>query len=459
MELNKEIKDKLLSYQVNHTTKLINIIKKNTTALDASDTGTGKTYSAIALCKQLDLHPIIICPKSVLFTWRKVCEFFNVQPFFIVNYETIRMGKYYLDYKRGKCPYIKLIMKDDLQTFEWKLPDNSKKKLIFIFDEVHKCSEVSTNNGQLLFAAKQSELPMLILSATIADSPLKFKLFTYVLNFIDPSNVKEDNIDFEKYMRIVNSWLFKHSKIMQRIHAMLYYERASRMRLDDIKDVFPSTQISAIPYNLGKERETEIENQYKIIADSLDDLKDKSKRDKSNPLVRMLRAHQKIELIKVPLFVELANDFMHNGYSVVIFVNFTQTLKLLQKMLLVKCVIHGGQTEQQRSKMIQDFQDNNFNILVANIKSGSSGISLHDLHGGHPRASILSPTWNSVDLIQALGRVHRANGKTVSIQRIVYIANTVEERIADKVREKIKNTDAINDGDLDLKKIIYEKKK
>ncbi len=42
--LNKNIDDKLLVYQKDHTRNLITVLKKNKTALDASDTGTGKTY-------------------------------------------------------------------------------------------------------------------------------------------------------------------------------------------------------------------------------------------------------------------------------------------------------------------------------------------------------------------------------------------------------------------------------
>jgi hypothetical protein len=49
---------------------------------------------------------------------------------------------------------------------------------------------------------------------------------------------------------------------------------------------------------------------------------------------------------------------------------------------------------------------------------------------------------------QALGRVHRAGGKSKSLQRIVFTAGTVEEKACDAIRRKIANFDLINDGDL-----------
>jgi SNF2 family DNA or RNA helicase len=105
-------------------------------------------------------------------------------------------------------------------------------------------------------------------------------------------------------------------------------------------------------------------------------------------------------------------------------------------------------TEDQRIKVIEDFQSNKTNIIIANIKAGGVGISLHDLHGGHPRVSIISPTWSAQDTMQTLGRIHRAEGKTPAIQKFVFCAGTIEEYICDKLREKLDNMSMINDGNL-----------
>tara|TARA_Y100000588_G_C13888717_1_gene767717 strand:- start:498 stop:758 length:261 start_codon:yes stop_codon:yes gene_type:complete len=82
------------------------------------------------------------------------------------------------------------------------------------------------------------------------------------------------------------------------------------------------------------------------------------------------------------------------------------------------------------------------------IQAGGTGLSLHDEDGGHPRVALISPTFSAVELRQALGRVHRASGKSKSIQKIVFAANTVEDRVAAAVRRKLNNLDMINDGEL-----------
>lgn len=456
--LDNTIKDKLYDYQINHTERLIKIIKENTTVLDASDTGTGKTYCAAALCKHLNLKPFIICPKSVIYTWRSVCKLFDVEPYGVVNYETAKIGKYYnKDDKRVICPYLDIVIgeKRDMVDVNWKI----KKDAIFIFDEVHKCSGMGTHNSILLYTAYNTGNKLMMLSATVADNPQKFLLFTYILKFLDPTQILEKGTDFRKYIRIIDDWLNRDKKPMIKLHHMLYPERASRIRIADLGDKFPETQIVAEPYFISEKKRKMIQIEYKKIYEELDKIDRKEIDDKRNILVKILRSHQKIELLKIPTFIELANDFIENGFSVVIFVNFTQTLKSIAKMLNTDCLIYGDQTKEERDRNITRFMNNKVKIIVCNIKAGGVGVSLHDLHGGHPRASLLSPTWSSIDMVQALGRVHRAGGKSKSVQRIVYIAKTVEEQISDKIRKKLDNINSINNGDLDLTGIDFVDKK
>ena len=46
----EEIKHKLLEFQIQHVDNIVRIVRANTCVLDASDTGTGKTFTAMAAC-------------------------------------------------------------------------------------------------------------------------------------------------------------------------------------------------------------------------------------------------------------------------------------------------------------------------------------------------------------------------------------------------------------------------
>ena len=86
--------------------------------------------------------------------------------------------------------------------------------------------------------------------------------------------------------------------------------------------------------------------------------------------------------------------------------------------------------------------------MIANLAAGNLGVSLHDLHGGFPRFSLINPSWSAVNVLQALGRIHRAEGKSPCKQRIMYASGTIEDRICENVQAKLNNLSALNDGDL-----------
>ena len=100
IKIPENIETKLLDYQILHVQNLIYSLENNNILLDLSDTGCGKTYSAIAVCKFNQLRPMIICPKTIISSWKKVCKYFQVKPYFVVNYETMRNGKYYKNGER-----------------------------------------------------------------------------------------------------------------------------------------------------------------------------------------------------------------------------------------------------------------------------------------------------------------------------------------------------------------------
>ena len=87
-----------------------------------------------------------------------------------------------------------------------------------------------------------------------------------------------------------------------------------------------------------------------------------------------------------------------------------------------------------------------FWIIICNIQSGGTGISLHDTNGNHPRISLISPTWSAQDLLQVLGRIHRAMAKTNSIQKIIFCKGTFDENIGYILKNKINNILMLNNG-------------
>lgn len=455
INLSNYVSNRLLKYQYLHVFNLIAALnaKNNMTVLDGSDTGTGKTYTSIAICKQENYRPFIICPKTIMSTWNKICNYFSVKPLSIVNYETIKNGKQYDNrQKRIISKYIKIDEKfENERRYIWTLPKNT----LVIFDEAHKCKDRKSLNSKLLMSLKRFNVKILLLSATISDTPETFHVFGYMLGFYKKLNSARNWINgmlIEDKNKIGS---VKQSSINKNI----YPSKGSRMQIKELGEEFPKNQISPELYNIGKSNESFVNNIYNNI------LKDKYKLNKINSnntkllginiLNKIMYERQQLENIKISIIVNLTNEYIENGYNIAIFVNFNKTIEQLSKILKTKCIIQGNQSEQERENNINDFQNNRSRIIICNIKAGGQSISLHDIHGV-PRISLISPSFSSIELVQVLGRIYRAGAKTPALQRIIFCANTCEEIICNKLKEKIKFISKINDDDLFLEKYQNE---
>ena len=108
----------------------------------------------------------------------------------------------------------------------------------------------------------------------------------------------------------------------------------------------------------------------------------------------------------------------------------------------------GNVKNNIRQKNIDDFQSDKERIILVNVAAGGAGVSLHDLNGNYPRLSIISPSYSAVLMRQSTGRVWRDGAKTKSLQKIVFVNGTVEEKVCEIVNQKLNNLDLLNDGDL-----------
>lgn len=440
--MEKEICSKLLKYQIPHAENIVNILKNKNICLDGSDTGTGKTYVAMAVIKHLKLKPIIICPKTIMSSWQKVANIFNVEVLCIVNYETITRGKYYNKNKidseiRTENPYVEIDEKY-IDYYKWTLPENT----LIIFDEAHHCCNDKTLNAKLLLSLQNiynNNVRILLLSASLAYNQVKFKVFGYLFKWYDNINWAPDWIKNPKY---------NPASASIQINNKLYPDFGNRMRIADLGSDFPISQISAESYDIPNF--TKIEKEYNEIKKVITDIKEKNKEDNNIIFTKIIRARQSIELYKIPIFIELTNEFLENGYSVVIFVNFVETLNILAKKLNTTCIISGEQNLKTKENNIDNFVSNLNRVIICNIQSGSEAISLNDKTGLHPRISLISPTWSGTKLLQAFGRTQRSDSKSIALNRIIFCAKTIEEKICNRINDLIKNLNVIRDDDLNV---------
>lgn len=437
----------LKPYQVPSVTRLANALLQFGAALDASDTGVGKTYVALAACRELDLRPLIVCPKSVIRPWQNACIYMGVTPLGVINYESLRAGK-----KR----WLTLVNLPGLEgnkirahkKYEWSIPRDG----CVIFDECHRCKGQKSQNAEMMIAAKRQDIKTLALSATAATNPLEMRALGYVLGlhklydfwrWCRDHGAKESEWGGMKFDRESEA----SQKVMLNIHKQIFPARGTRLRVKDLGDAFPQSQISAVAYDMG-EKSQAIAQAYEAMKDEMARIEAHTANYSAQVFATLMAARMKSEMLKVPTILELAQDAIDEGMSVALFLNFSQSIEAVMERLKSAVKVVGGQTAAERDRAIEAFQSDKARAIVCNIAAGGVGISLHDLNGRYPRFSLISPNYSAIQLKQALGRVWRAEGKTKSIQRIVFAAKTVEEGACRAVNAKLRNLSLLNDGDL-----------
>lgn len=409
-----------LPWQHEPVATLTQALRDGKSALDASDTGTGKTWVALFAAKAAVRQVGIICPKSVIPSWQSACAALDMVPLFVCNVERL---------KQGGNPCLKKLGK---KSWKWELPAN----VTIIFDEVHRFGASDSENATLLASAPA---PVLMLSATAASDPTKMRAIGHQLRlttWMDWWRWCGKNGCKKGYFGGIE---FKGTKThLDNLHRQIFATgRGVRVRVSDLGDQFPHTQ--HILHSVPVENQVAINEAY---AKELEDLKN------GILIVDLLRSRQISEHQKLGAVSEMIEDDLDTGHSVAVFVNFRESLEYFQKEHDA-AVIHGSQTDDARQENIALFRNDDAEVICCMIQAGGCGLNgLQDFTGNKPRIGYIFPGYSAVDIRQALGRLPRADSKSHVIYRWIFAAETVEDRIKAKVETKLARIDLLNDGDL-----------
>lgn len=484
----------LRDWQYEPANRLREILAIHHTAIDESETGTGKTYVAAFIAANNHLPTLVVGPKVARATWERAAESFGDR-FSFVGYEMLRTGNTDFGkwtgganprekYFKCQCCQRKLPLQNfepcychpiGIHCVELKAKPHRYGKFVFhpavkqiIFDEAHRCNGMDSLNADMLIAAKQQGIRTLALSATPACSPLQMRALGYLL---DLHNLNSDIIrevrpgmgigvrpSFYRWIRkkgctldpAFHGWKWLVSadfqrEIMNGIRDEIIPARGVRVCCDTIPG-FPECDIQAELYSLDDP--ATLEKVYGEMAASLSALASRQEQDKNpeSKITILLRGRQKVELLKVPIAVELGQDSLDKGMSVVFFVNFRQTIEELCKRFPEALVIDGT-TVKTRDASLEKFQVNVCRTLVVNNEAGGVALSMQDLDGFHPRMGYVFPNFSATSMRQVFGRLPRDGGKSRCHYRVIFADCPTDRTIHCAVSRKLDNQDALTDSD------------
>lgn len=159
-----------------------------------------------------------------------------------------------------------------------------------------------------------------------------------------------------------------------------------------------------------------------------------------------MRLWKRSEMALVKPIVERIKADVKAGRSVVAFFSFTAARLAAGKLLKTNAGLYGGQSPKQRARFISEFQANRELILLNNIGSGGSSVSLQDLTGDRPRVSYIFMTDKFTQMAQAPGRIDRNGGQTHSLQFIPCIRGGMSQAMVESTKKKLLNLARLNDG-------------
>jgi len=473
----------LLDHQRSHAVSLMRAVRNNNRVVDTSDTGTGKTYVACWVARELDLDLVVICTKSGISAWKKASALIGCRLHTVVNYEKVRTGKHPLFTRHGK--------KGRNISFRYEIEEDA----LTVFDEAHRCKGSSTLNSKLMDAVTKSKGKGIACSATLAIDPTQMRAIGWFIGLYDKKadfwwwahsngcakNPVWGNLEFTTNEE-------KQDRHLTKLHSIMYPKRGARMLVDELKG-FPKNNIFADAYDIPKG--AQLKRIYKQMQEDIDDLNEHKKevtkkaidRDreahklecfqqgiaydeesfeeswKPSPLSVLSHAREKAELLKVPVLLELIQNARGEGKSAVVFVHFRATLEALKEKLQKEApsMVYGGQSVTVRDLQVARFQANETRVILTQIRAGGESIDLDDQDGRFPRVSFISPGYSAIELVQAAGRICRSNTKSYVAQYLVFAKGCVEEEACAAVESKLANLRLLNDGDL-TKGIRLEKK-
>lgn len=410
-----------------HQMTTVDYCLKNKYSIMALSMGLGKTMTALAIWQRTGGNCLVVCPSYLVSNWiSEIRKFLGEKPIITA----IRKGKdfYHIFDSDFVIVSYDLAQKSE-QIFEWAD--------MVVLDEANYIMSMKAKRTEYLHRAiyENSIKRCYLLTGT----PIKNRIEEYysllaLCNYnpeIKHSEFLEkypDSIAFadhfsyrkEYTMEINGRWVtivkWEGVKNVEELRSNLKGKYIRFSSKDVLKLETPRTKDILISETADKKLLEEFENHYS---------------DEDNHSVK---SNYKAEaaLKKVPFTVKYVKDLLEQIECVPIYTDHVESAKALAAAFETEAIT-GAMPAARRAEIGREFQEGKRRVLVATIKSFSTGISL-------TRANnlVLSDySWVPGDIEQTIYRIHRRDQtRTCLIHRI--LGSPQDQQILNAVEEKIK---------------------
>lgn len=446
-------KGELRPYQQQGVDWLLFLRKFGFGACLADDMGLGKTIQMIAYfltVKESGAKPsLIICPTSVLGNWQKELEKFGPDLRVHLHYGSNRLKGEEFTQQVNEADIVLTsyglshLDEEEISSYDWGT---------ICLDEAQNIKNAQTKQSRAIRKLKSDH--NIALTGTPMENRLTelWSIFDFInrgylgslggfqKRFVSPIEKDHDQETIAQLQRLIKPFLLRRTK----------NDEAVALNLPDKleqKEYCPLTVEQASIYEqLVKDTLEQVEQlagiQRKgLILKMLGQLKQVC----DHPALYLKEAAPKNvddRSAKMEKLLELVDHIRDQNESCLIFTQYIQMGEMIQDVLSKRFnepvrFLNGSAAKVQRDKMIEGFQNREYNILILSLKAGGTGLNLteanHVIH--------YDRWWNPAVENQATDRAYRIGQKRfVHVHKLI-ATGTLEE----KIDEMLENKQSLND--------------
>jgi len=411
-----------------HQLEAASFLLKKKRAILADEMGLGKTSSAILAMNKIKGKRLIVCPASLKLNWKKEIGLFSDDEIVLIN-----SGKKWRKLKGN----VWVIMNYDLLKSHIDQIKKSKFKVV-AFDEAHYAKSIN-NNGYggtkraryFIQVANNIEHVFLLTGTPITNKTKD------IFNLLKAIKHPLSN-NFKKFAkRYCNptfngfGWSYDGSSHQHELNKKLQPYMLRRLKEEAID--LPDKVRNFIPVEIKvKEYEKKV-NEYMSKRASLE--------TKHEHLVYLNAMRHILAKEKVHHTIKLARNLLDQERPVVIFTNYNAVVEKIKEAFPEAVTVTGSDSEKERQQAVDNFQHGKSDIIICNIIAGGVGITLT-----RAKNELVNDfEWTPTSHLQAEDRIHRLGQKESVVIDYIYSENTVDEKMATLLEEKLININKIID--------------
>ena len=444
---DNEVKNVVVDYEIynhrlpmEHQKEAIQKLVGNKKFILADDMGLGKTTSTIISALETKVKKIlIVCPASLKINWQREIENYSNRTVYISE------GKKF----SGEHDFV-IINYDILKNFHdpKKIEEstilNTKFDLV-IMDEAHMISNPQAQRTKivndicnkvervwLLTGTPMTSRPMNYFNLlSLVESPVAANWMAYARRYC---NGFQFSVGKRKVWNVAGASNLDELRERTQTHIL-------RRLKEDVLDL-PDKIITPVYLRLKSK-------DYEDLMGEYYDWYDKNS-DESGSLTiqfgKLMKVRKVIAEEKIKNTIELAENIIEQGKKVIIFTNFTDTLRTIYNHFGKSAVyLDGSCSKPHRQKSVDDFQENDkIKVFIGNLKAAGVGITLTSAE-----AVIMNDlSFVPAEHAQAEDRSHRIGQKKSTSVYYPLFENTIEGAIYDILNRKKKIISTVMGDDL-----------